>query len=200
MELLLATTNPGKGRELAALLDGMPVELLTLRSFPDLPPVAEGDESLEANAAKKASQTARAAGLHAAADDSGLFVDALGGRPGVRSARYAGPNPTSEDFCRKLLAELEGVPRRERTAHFRCCMAMAEPGGGIVLTAEGRCDGLVAQEMRGEGGFGYDPVFLYEPAGLTFAEMSPAQKNAVSHRGRALRELREKLRVWLVRR
>ncbi len=200
MKLLLATTNAGKRRELAALLEDLPVELLTLRDAPDLPPVAEDAESLEANAAKKASETARAAGLHAAADDSGLFVDALGGRPGVRSARYAGPDPTSEDFCRKLLGELAGVPRHERTAHFRCCMAVADPDGRIVLTAEGRCDGLIAGEMRGEGGFGYDPVFLYEPAGLTFAQMPPERKNAVSHRGQALRELREKLRVWLARR
>jgi len=197
VKLLIATANPGKGAEMAELLRGLPVELVTLREVPQAPAVAENGRTLEENAARKASETARACGLHAVADDSGLFVDALDGRPGVRSARYAGPDPTSEKLCRKLLEEMADVPQSERTAHFRCCIAMADPGGRLVLTASGRVDGLITRRMIGEGGFGYDPVFFYPPAGKTFAQMSPQQKNEVSHRGRALHEFRRLFRQWL---
>lgn len=190
MKLLIATRNQGKLREMTALLDGLPVELTTLSEFPDAPEVAEDGATLEDNAARKASQVACACGLHVVADDSGLFVDALGGRPGVRSARYAGPDPTSEKLCAKLLRELVAVPEDRRTAHFGCCIVMADPQGRAVLTARGRVDGRILTEMRGQGGFGYDPVFLYEPAGCTFAELAAPEKNAVSHRGRALREFR----------
>ncbi|MHC4481901.1 MAG: non-canonical purine NTP pyrophosphatase, partial [Planctomycetota bacterium] len=149
------------------------------------------------NAAKKASTLARALGLHAVADDSGLFVDALGGRPGVRSARYAGPEPTAEKLCARLLGEMENVPDGERTAHFRCCIAMADATGQVVLTASGRVAGRLTRKMRGTGGFGYDAVFLYGSAAKTFAEMSPAAKNAVSHRGRALRQFRERFEEFI---
>jgi len=193
MKLLIATRNPKKGAELQSMLVGLPVQILTLRDFPGVPNVEEDGSTLEENAAKKASETARASGLHAVADDSGLFVDALRGRPGVQSARYAGPEPTSEKLCRKLLGEMREVPDSERGAHFRCCIAMADPAGGIVLTADGRADGMISREMRGKGGFGYDPVFHYGPAGKTFAEMPPDEKNAVSHRGRALSRFRERL-------
>ncbi|MHC5034541.1 MAG: non-canonical purine NTP pyrophosphatase [Planctomycetota bacterium] len=114
------------------------------------------------------------------------------------SARYAGPDPTKDRLCRKLLAEMESVPDGQRGAHFRCCIAMADPDGRIVLTAEGRVDGVVTREMRGESGFGYDPVFYYASAGKTFAEMAPEEKNAVSHRGRALEAFRAKLDAFLV--
>ena len=190
MKLLIATRNQGKLKEMQALLDGSPVELTTLSEFPDAPEVVEDGATLEENAAKKASQTACACGLHVVADDSGLFVDALDGRPGVRSARYAGPDPTTEKLCAKLLRELAGVPQERRDAHFRCCIVMADPQGRVLLTADGRVDGRVLTEMRGQGGFGYDPVFYYEPAGCTFAELAAPEKNAVSHRGRALREFR----------
>jgi XTP/dITP diphosphohydrolase len=190
LKLLIATRNQGKLKEMTALLDGLPVELATLREFPDAPEVAEDGATLEDNATRKACQVARACGLHVVADDSGLFVDALDGRPGVRSARYAGPDPTSEKLCAKLLSELVGVPQDARTAHFGCCIVMADPHGRAVLTARGRVDGRILTEMRGQGGFGYDPVFFYEPAGCTFAELAAPEKNAVSHRGRALRELR----------
>lgn len=197
MKLLIASANPEKRKELETLLAGLPVEMLTLRDCPQAPQVAEDGQTLEENAAKKACETARACGVHTVADDSGLFVDALGGRPGVRSARYAGPDPTSYKLCRKLLAEMESVPDAGRAAHFRCCIALADPGGDVILTASGRVDGRITREMRGEGGFGYDAVFHYEPAGRTFAEMGPGQKNAVSHRGSALREFRRKFTEWL---
>jgi XTP/dITP diphosphohydrolase len=164
---------------------------------PGAPGVEETGATLEENAAKKASELARACRTHAVADDSGLFVDALGGRPGVRSARYAGPEPASDKLCRKLLEELRTVPDDKRSAHFCCCIAMADPSGRIVLTAEGRVDGSIAREMRGRGGFGFDPVFYYEPLGMTFAEMPPGQKNSVSHRGQALRAFRERLLAFL---
>ncbi len=196
MKLLVATTNPGKRREMVALLAELPIEVLTLAEFPDAPEVVEDGQTLEENAAKKATQTAAALGLHTVADDSGLFVDALDGRPGVKSARYA-PEGTSEALCGRLLSEMADVPREGRKAHFRCCIAMADPEGRLVLRASGRCDGRIARKMRGEGGFGYDPVFIYEPLGSTFAEIDAATKNAVSHRGRALEEFRRLLQDWL---
>jgi XTP/dITP diphosphohydrolase len=197
VRLLIATRNRGKLGEVHALLTGLPVELATLDDFPSAPEVQEDGATLEENAAKKASEVARACGVCAVADDSGLFVDALDGRPGVRSARYAGPGPTSERLCRKLLSELLEVPLERRGAQFRCCIAMAAPEGRIVLTAEGRVDGRILAEMRGTGGFGYDPVFLYEPAGRSFAELSAEEKNAVSHRARALEQFRSKLDAYL---
>lgn len=197
MKLLIATRNRGKLREVRALLGGLPVELLTLNDFPQAPEVEENGATLEENAARKAREVARACGVWAVADDSGLFVDALDGRPGVHSARYAGPGPTSEKLCRKLLAEMEGVPSERRGAHFGCRIAMADPQGRVALTAAGRVDGRITTEMRGEGGFGYDPVFYYEPAGCTFAELRADEKNAVSHRGRALSEFRRKLQKHL---
>ncbi len=193
LRILIASNNPAKRDELQAMLSDLPVALLTLRDFPQAPVVEETGATLEENAAKKASELARACGLHAVADDSGLFVEALGGRPGVCSARYAGPEPTSAKLCRKLLDEMRDVPDPERSAHFRCCIAMSDPSGNISLTAQGRVDGSIIREMRGQGGFGFDPVFFYSPAGMTFAEMPPEQKNAVSHRGRALRTFRDHL-------
>jgi len=192
MRLLIATRNSGKLREMRTLLDGLLVRLLSLDAFPDAPEVVEDGATLEENAAKKAAETARACGMCVVADDSGLFVDALDGRPGVHSARYAGPEPTPQKLCARLLRELDGVPPGQRTAHFRCCIVMADAQGSIILTADGRVDGRITEQMRGEGGFGYDPVFFYEPAGRTFAEMRAQQKNSVSHRGRALREFRRK--------
>jgi len=200
MKLLIATANPDKRKELEELLAGLTVEVLTLRDFPGAPSVPEEGETLEENAATKARETARACGLHAVADDSGLFVAALHGGPGVRSARYAGPDPTSEKLCRKLLGQMAGVDDAHRAAYFLCRIAMADPGGDVVLTASGRVDGMITREMRGRGGFGYDPVFYYEPAGRTFAQMTPADKNAVSHRGRAMRQFRQRFARWLDRR
>ncbi|NLW50682.1 MAG: RdgB/HAM1 family non-canonical purine NTP pyrophosphatase [Candidatus Brocadiaceae bacterium] len=197
MRLLLATRNPHKQRELGELLADLPVEVRTLADCPHAPDVDEDCPTLEENAAKKASEVAAACGGFAMADDSGLFVDALDGRPGVLSARYAGPNPTSARLCARLVAELQDVPDQARTARFRCCIAMADPDGRIILTASGHVGGRILREMRGTGGFGYDPVFLYEPWGRTFAEVPPAEKNAVSHRAQALRAFRDGLERWL---
>ncbi|MFO8006796.1 MAG: XTP/dITP diphosphatase [Candidatus Brocadiia bacterium] len=197
MRLLIATTNPGKRREMRALLEGLPVEIMTPDEVPDLPEVVEDGDTPAENAARKARQTAAAAGMCAVADDSGLFVDALDGRPGVHSARYAGPDPTPQKLCTKLLSELDGVPAPERSAHFLCCIALGDPDGRLALTARGRVDGRILKQMVGHGGFGYDPVFYYEPAGKTFAQMQPEDKNAVSHRGRALQQFGERFRRWL---
>lgn len=193
MRLLIATRNEHKRRELEALLAGLPVQVLSLRDFPQAPEVVEDGETLAENAARKASETARACGVHTVADDSGLFVDALDGRPGVRSARYAGADPTPEKLCGKLLREMDALPQGRRAAHFVCGIAMAAPDGTLCLTARGRCDGTITRRMRGDGGFGYDPVFCQEPGGRTFAELRPEEKNAVSHRGRALEEFRRAL-------
>ena len=197
MKLLIATRNLKKRNEMQALLAGLDVEVVTLDEFPNAPEVDEDGATLEENAAKKAIEVARACRVAAVADDSGLFVDALGGRPGVHSARYAGPDPTPEKLCTKLLAELDGVPEARRCAHFASCIAMADDLGRVVVTARGRVDGRIGNEMRGRGGFGYDPVFIYEPTGKTFAEMAPDEKNAVSHRGRALRDFRRRFERYL---
>jgi XTP/dITP diphosphohydrolase len=188
MELLVATRNEGKLREIEALLAGRHVSLLSLREFPNAPEVVEDGDTLQANAVKKAVQTAQACGVAAVADDSGLFVDALGGRPGVHSARYAGPGATCADLCTKLLGQMQDVPDDARAAHFACCIVLAAPDGRIVLTAEGRCDGIITKQTSGGQGFGYDPVFYHPGLGKTFAEAAPEEKNAVSHRGRALAE------------
>jgi XTP/dITP diphosphohydrolase len=197
MRVVLATKNPSKCREMERLLAGLPVEVVTLREFPGAPQVDEDEATLERNAAKKAAETARACGAFAVADDSGLFVDALEGEPGVRSARYAGADPTTAKLCTKLLGEMAGIPDGRRRAHFRCCIAAADADGRIVLTASGRVDGVIAREMRGGNGFGYDPVFVYGPTGTTFAEMADEEKDAVSHRGQALREFRRALVAFL---
>jgi len=197
MKLLVATGNPDKRTEMEELLHGLPVDILSLADLPDAPEVEEDGASLEENAARKASEMARYADCRAVADDSGLFVDALGGAPGVRSARYADGEPTPANLCGKLLREMANVPDEQRTAHFRCCIAMAGPEGRVLLTASGRCDGRIAREMRGDGGFGYDPVFLHEGTERTFAEMEPHEKNAVSHRGRAFREFRKRFAEYL---
>ncbi|MFO7958014.1 MAG: XTP/dITP diphosphatase [Candidatus Brocadiia bacterium] len=197
MKLLVATGNPGKRSEMEELLRGLPVQILSLTDLPNAPEVEEDGATLEENAAKKASEMAGYADCFAVADDSGLFVDALDGEPGVRSARYADGEPTPENLCGKLLREMANVPNEERTAYFRCCIAMAGPKGQVRLTASGRCEGRITREMRGDGGFGYDPVFLYESEDRTFAEMEPHQKNAVSHRGRALQQFRRRFTEFL---
>ncbi len=195
--LVLATSNRGKVEEFAALLRGHPVEILCLADFGPLPPVREDGATFDDNAYKKAAHAAKVLGLPAIADDSGLVVEALGGRPGVHSARYAGEDATDADNIAKLLAEMEGVT--DRRAAFECVISIAVPSGP-ALTYEGRCEGEITLEPRGSGGFGYDPVFFYPPLGKTFAELSLEEKNRVSHRGRALAEIRAefgKIATWI---
>ena len=182
MRLVLATRNPGKVAELDARLAGLGVDLVTAAAL-DAPLVDEDADTLRGNAEKKARALFAHAGLPALADDTGLEVDALGGAPGVRSARFAGPDADDEANRRKLLADLAGAP--SRTARFRTVLAYAYADG--VRFFDGVCDGLIATEEEGTGGFGYDALF--RPAdgdGRTFAQMSADEKNAVSHRGRAL--------------
>ena len=196
IELVVATRNPGKLRELQDALAGLPARLLSLADFPAAPEVPETGETFRDNAALKAAAIARHAGRCALADDSGLCVDALGGAPGVRSARFAGDGATDDENNRKLLALLEEKAGAPRTARFICVIAVAEPDGRLLF-AEGRCEGLILEAPRGSLGFGYDPVFLYPPLGLTFSELDLERKLQVSHRGRALQELKRVLPAWL---
>jgi XTP/dITP diphosphohydrolase len=197
LKILIASANPEKRAELEKLLEGLPVEVVSLADYPDAPEVEENGRTFEENAAKKAIEMALYSGLHTVADDSGLCVDVLGGAPGIMSARYAGPGATYRDMCKKLLKEMRYVPDSERTAHFECHIAFCDPEGNVLITAKGECAGTVTRHMRGGKGFGYDPVFLYTPAGKTFAQMLPEEKNKLSHRARAMREFRQKLEELL---
>jgi XTP/dITP diphosphohydrolase len=182
MRLLLATRNPGKLRELRARVHGL--DVLSLDDVPPMPEVEETEDTLEGNARLKALAAARATALWTVADDSGLFVDALGGTPGVRSARYV---PGSDaDRVQALLGAMERVPDAERGGAFRCVLALASPERGEVRFARGECRGSILRAPRGTGGFGYDPVFLLPELGRTMAELSLEEKSRVSHRARAL--------------
>ena len=192
--IVLATHNRDKLKEIRRLLDPAQFELLTLDDFDDFPEIEEDGATLEENALKKAREVYRATGLLSVADDTGLEVDALGGRPGVYSSRFAGENASYADNVRKLLEEMKDVPPDERTARFRCVVAIVD--GRRETTVEGICEGRITTEPRGQGGFGYDPVFWVPEAGKTFAEMSAEEKNAVSHRGRAFRKAAQVLQQW----
>jgi XTP/dITP diphosphohydrolase len=188
--LVCASANPDKVAEIAALL-GDAVELLP--RTPGVPEVVEDAPTLEGNARLKAAAVAVASGQPAVADDTGLEVDALGGAPGVMTARFAGERATYADNVAKLLAELDGVPRERRTARFRAVALVRWPDGREVA-AEGVCPGHIAVAVRGERGFGYDPVFVPDEGdGRTFAEMSAEEKHAISHRGRSIRALLDRL-------
>jgi XTP/dITP diphosphohydrolase len=193
--LVMATRNAGKVRELRDLLQGLGIELLSLKDFPDLPEIPEEGATFAENAGTKAREVARLTHLPALADDSGLEVAALGGRPGVFSARYAQDRtrpavPRDPDNWGKLLEEMQGVPWEEREARFVCEIALALTDGR-VFTARGECGGYIALEPRGQHGFGYDPVFWVPAYEHTMAELGPAIKNRISHRARALAALRE---------
>ncbi len=195
-KLLVATRNPGKVAEYRRLLADLPVQLVTLEELGVSDEVAETEPTLEGNAILKARSYAQRTGLWTWADDSGLEVDALGGRPGVLSARYAGPDATDEERWRKLLAELEGAPPEERTARFRCVVAIALPDGR-VFTREGSVEGVITDQPRGRHGFGYDPIFYLPELGATMAELPPEVKNRISHRARAAQAAKEVLRELL---
>ncbi len=196
LHLLIATTNPGKFREFSELLAGLPVTLESVGELANPPTVQEEGDVYSANALHKAVTIARWSNRAVLADDSGLEVDALGGAPGVRSARYAGEPQDSRANVAKLLHALERVPLEQRGARFRCVIAVACPDGA-TLTAEGTCEGYICESPRGTRGFGYDPVFVYPPLGLTFAELPAESKNQVSHRAQACRELRRRLMEFL---
>jgi XTP/dITP diphosphohydrolase len=194
MKLVLATRNPHKVFEMRELLSGLDVEVLSCQDFPGVPEVVEDGDTLMENAVKKARVVAEATGLPALADDTGLEVEALGGQPGVFSARYAGESATYDDNNRKLLRALVGLPAPNRRACFKCVVALALPGG-IVTTAAGLTWGTITTEPRGTAGFGYDPVFLADGSERTYAELSSAEKHAVSHRGKAMAAARELVRA-----
>lgn len=198
MRLVLATRNPHKVREIRELLSGLDIDVLSCRDVGDVPEVIEDGATLIENAIKKARAVADATMLPALADDTGLEVEALAGAPGVMSARYAGPSATYDDNNRKLLRELEGLPERERRACFTCVVALAMPRGQVSI-AEGRTRGTIATGPRGDGGFGYDPLFVADGSDLTYAEMTAAEKHAVSHRGKAMAAVRELVRAALQR-
>jgi len=187
VKLLVATSNAGKLVEIREIVAGIALELVSLRDL-RLPPPDETGDTFHANAAQKATISARQSGLWTLADDSGLCVEALGGAPGVHSARYA---PTDEGRRAKLLHALQGVPEEKRGAHFFCAVALSPPDGERILRAEGRVEGSIAFAERGTNGFGYDPIFLpAETPGHTLAELGSGEKNRLSHRGRALQRLR----------
>jgi XTP/dITP diphosphohydrolase len=199
--LAIATANPGKLREFRVLLAGLGI---TLRSLADFPPAPAPDESAATyrdNARAKARALAARVGLPALADDSGLEVDALGGAPGVRSARFAadagGTGTTDADNVGLLLAQLAAVPEARRTARFRCTIVVARPDGRELVTG-GTCDGTIALAPRGRGGFGYDPIFFFPPLGRTFAELPGEEKDRVSHRAAAVAALRPALLAFLL--
>ncbi|HYO56832.1 RdgB/HAM1 family non-canonical purine NTP pyrophosphatase [Archangium sp.] len=189
--LLFATSNPGKLRELRGLV-GDAVEVVSLKELPPIPEPEETGATFEENAELKARAYSEASGLSALADDSGLCVDALGGRPGVHSARYA----EGDDKARyeKLLAELSGVPDGKRTAAFVCALCLVRPGGGRAIIEVGRCEGRIGHGPRGSHGFGYDPVFVL-PQGKTLAELTSEEKAGISHRGVAFRKMLPHLRA-----
>ena len=187
--MVLATRNKGKIHELKVLLSGFDISIKGLDDFGPIPTVKEDGRTLEENAYKKAFLTAKSLGLPALADDSGLVVRALGGEPGVHSARYAGDHASDEDRYKKLLKEMEG--KSDRGAYFECAIVIALPTGWS-MTFTGRCEGEIAFEPAGEEGFGYDPVFLYPPLKMTFSQIPLEEKNKVSHRGKAMTSLKKK--------
>ncbi len=199
MQVVLATRNRHKQEELVALLQDLNISVRTLDDFPDAPDVVEDGETCEANAMKKAVEIARYTGLPAVSDDTGLEVDALGGRPGAFAARYAGEHASYEDNCRKLLHELRGVPPEKRRARFVTVAAIAFPAGE-TMSVRGVLEGLIAEEATGSHGFGYDPVFFVPEYHQTLAQLSPDVKNRISHRARAFAQAKNLLQHMMVER
>jgi XTP/dITP diphosphohydrolase len=193
--LVLATANRAKGRELADLLADLPYRIRDLSAYPGVVLPPEGEASYAQNALGKARAVTAATGEIALADDSGIEVDAFGGRPGVLSARYGGEGLTDPDRNALMLRELANVPPARRTARYRAVIAVTAPDGREA-TVEGTVEGVLLDAPRGAGGFGYDPLFYYPPLGATFAEIAPEAKHAVSHRGRAMALARELLQRW----
>jgi len=184
MKILIASRNPDKLREIQNKVSSLDIQIVSPKDFPNLPEIEEDGDTLEANAIKKAVALHKLTNLPALADDTGLEVEALDGRPGLYSARYAGPEATYQDNVKKLLEELQGIPEERRGAVFRCVLAYAS--GPDVKLFEGAVKGMITDKPQGENGFGYDPVFFIPEEGKTFAQMPLERKNSISHRGLAL--------------
>lgn len=195
-ELVVATDNKGKLREIAGALDVLKFRVVSYREYPPVPTIEEDGATFRDNALKKARIVARHTRRLTIADDSGLEVDALQGRPGVHSARFAGATATDQENNRKLLDSLDAVPPEERGAAFRCVIAVVDPDGREAVV-EGACRGVIEVNERGSGGFGYDPLFVIPELGKTLAELPLSLKNRVSHRGKALDALKEVLGDFL---
>lgn len=196
LEIVVATCNPGKLKEIAAILAFASARFLSLQEFPEIPEILEDGKTFSENALKKARTIARLTGRIAVADDSGLTVDALEGRPGIYSSRYAGENASDEDRYRKLLREMESIPEGKRGGAFVCAAAVASPSGDAdVVVAEWR--GTITFAPRGANGFGYDPVFFIAEENRTVAELAPAVKNKISHRAQAFERLKQVLPKYL---
>ncbi len=196
--LVLGTRNRKKREEIVEILGDLDLELVDLSQRPDVPEVVEDGDTFEANGRKKATEVARAVNQWVLAEDSGLVVPALDGRPGVYSARYAGRQGDDEANNDLLLAELAPLPEEKRAAYYVCVAVLADPRGEVQAVTEGRCHGIITRERRGSGGFGYDPLFLVPEFHRTFGELSARVKHALSHRARALAQLRPALRRLLV--
>lgn len=192
-QIVLATRNKGKIKEFRELFTPMGIEVLSVDEVSQVPEVEEDGDTFAANAIKKAETISQAIGMPALADDSGLEVDALQGQPGVLSARFAGIHATDEENNRKLIGMLENIPLEKRTARFVCVLAFAIPGQKTI-TAQGVCEGLILTEPKGNGGFGYDPYFYVPQRKQTMAQLSPVEKNKISHRGQALLKLEKVVR------
>jgi len=188
-KLLIATNNRGKLREYAGLLGGLPFQLVTLAEAGIAADIQETGSTMAENAVQKATAYARLSGLTTLADDSGLEVDALGGEPGPLSRRYAGENVSDRERNEYLLGKLQGIPWEKRGGRFRCVIAIATPGGKVE-TCEGVCEGIIALDSKGEGGFGYDPIFQLPEPGRRMAELTLEEKNRISHRARAAEKAR----------
>ena len=197
LELLIATTNQGKIRELKGLLANLPVIIRNTSEFPNLPEPEEIGLTFAENAILKARYYAQATGIMALADDSGLEVEALGGKPGIFSARYAGAEATNEEKIAKLLFELKQTENKERLAKFVCSVAISDKDGNIIFLTDGICQGVIAQVAQGTKGFGYDPIFIPEGFSKSFGELYDEIKQKISHRGRAILKINEFLREFL---
>jgi XTP/dITP diphosphohydrolase len=195
--LVLGTRNAKKRKEIEEILGDLGITLHDLSMYPNVPEVVEDGDTFEVNARKKASEVAKSLGQWALGEDSGLVVPALGGQPGVYSARYAGTQGDDAANNKKLQAELKSFPLDKRDAYYVCTAALADPTGQVHAVVEGRCWGRIIAEARGDGGFGYDPYFLIPEYHQTFGELSSRVKHALSHRGRALLQLRPVLRQLL---
>lgn len=192
MEIVIATHNKNKVKEIAEILSFKDLKLIDLNNY-NIPETIEDKDSYKDNALKKAREVYKYTNILSLADDSGLEVDALEGKPGVYSARFSGEKATAEQNNNKLLSMLKGIPLKDRTARFRCSLALV--GKNFEIVTEGITEGIILEELRGNKGFGYDPLFFYDSLGLSFAELSAEQKNKISHRAKALKKMKDFLEI-----